>query len=222
MDNIRLHLENYLPFFDKLSENEKNKVIKNASIKTVNTHELIHSKNSDCTGIVLVLKGQLRSFMISDSGREITIFRLFERDVCILSSSCFYKNLTYDINLEAYEKSTIIIIDGNLIKELSYKNLCVQEFIINLTQNKLSETLFVLEQVVFFSLKSRVANFLLNEYYLTNSLDINITHDYIANNLGSSREVISRMLKGFEKEGIISIFRGKLTILDLKMLKNIC
>lgn len=220
-NDIKLYLENNLPFFDKLSYDEKEELVNNSSITSFSKGEIIYSKNSNCVGIVLVLSGQLRSFMSSNNGGEITIFRLFERDVCVLSSSCVYKNLTYDINLESFEDSKVLIIEGSLFKNLLYNNLYVKDFIINLMQDKLSEVMWVLEQIVFFSLENRLANFLLNEYYLSNSLDIIITHEYIANNLGLSREVISRILKRFEKEGILKISRGKLTITDLKTLKKL-
>lgn len=220
-NDIKFYLENNLPFFDKLSYDEKEELVNNSSITSFSKGEIIYSKNSNCVGIVLVLSGQLRSFMSSNNRGEITIFRLFERDVCILSSSCVYKNLTYDINLESFEDSKVLIIEGSLFKNLLDNNLYVKDFIINLMQDKLSEVMWVLEQIVFFSLENRLASFLLNEYYLSNSLDIIITHEYIANNLGSSREVISRILKRFEKEGILKISRKKLTITDLKTLKKL-
>ncbi len=220
-NDIKFYLEKNLPFFDKLSYDEKEKLVNNSSITSFSKGEIIYSKNSNCVGIVLVLSGQLRSFMSSNNRGEITIFRLFERDVCVLSSSCVYKNLTYDINLESFEDSKVLIIEGSLFKNLLDNNLYVKDFIINLMQDKLSEVMWVLEQIVFFSLENRLASFLLNEYYLSNSLDIIITNEYIANNLGSSREVISRILKRFEKEGILKISRKKLTITDLKTLKKL-
>ena len=144
--------------------------------------------------------------MSSLFGKEITLFRLFQNDLCILSSSCFYQNLSYDINLQAEENSSLLIIDGNFFKEASDKNLSIQKFMLEITQSKLSEIMWVLEQVVFFNLEYRLSDYLINQYYLKNSLQIHITHEAIANDLVSSREVISRMLKRFEKDNLISIF----------------
>ncbi|MBC5997121.1 Crp/Fnr family transcriptional regulator [Romboutsia ilealis] len=217
--DIKLFLKDNLPFFNDLSKSELKGLVSASSVQKYNTGELVHSKNSACTGIVLVLNGQLRSFMSSNSGKEITLFRLFERDICMLSSSCVYQDLTYDINLEAEKDSSVIIIDSKFFKEISSNNLSIQNFFLTLTQDKLSEIMWVLEQVVFFSLDSRVASFLIDQYYLYNSININITHDTIANNLGSAREVISRILKRFEKDKIVELSRGSIKIIDIKKLK---
>ena len=192
-----LYFKESLPFFKDLSEKEKTLLYNASRIEEYKRGELISSKYSSCTGLVIVISGQLRSFMSSLSGKEITLFKLFKNDLCILSSSCFYQNLTYDINLQAVENSHIIIIDGNFFKELINQNISAQKFILEITQSKLSEVLWVLEQVVFFNLDYRLSDYLINQYYLKNSDKISITHEIIANDLGSSREVISRMLKRF-------------------------
>lgn len=220
--NIESYLSDNLPFFKSLSKEEKSMICNASHIQEYKLGELIYSKDKSCTGIVLVIKGQLRSFMSSLSGREITLFKLFQNDMCILSSSCVYQNLSYDINLQANENSSLIIIDGNVFKEISNKNLIVQKFMTELTQSKLSEVLWVLEQVVFFNLEHRISDYLINQYYLKNSLKIYITHEAIANDLGSSREVISRMLKRFERDNLIDMGRGYIKIIDIEKLKLLC
>lgn len=217
-----LYFKESLPFFKDLSEKEKTLLYNASRIEEYKRGELISSKYSSCTGLVIVISGQLRSFMSSLSGKEITLFKLFKNDLCILSSSCFYQNLTYDINLQAVENSHIIIIDGNFFKELINQNISAQKFILEITQSKLSEVLWVLEQVVFFNLDYRLSDYLINQYYLKNSDKISITHEIIANDLGSSREVISRMLKRFEKDNLVKVSRGCIKILDIKKLKELC
>ena len=220
--NKKSYLNENLPFFKHLSEEEKTMIYDASYIEEYKADELIYSKYKSCSGIVLVLKGQLRSFMSSLSGKEITLFRLFQNDLCILSSSCVYQNLSYDINLQAEENSLLLIIDGNLFKEVLDTNLSVQKFILEITQSKLSEIMWVLEQVVFFSLEHRLSDYLINQYYLKDSIKITITHEAIANDLGSSREVISRMLKRFEKDNLIEMGRGYIKLIDIKGLKLLC
>ncbi|WP_455539195.1 Crp/Fnr family transcriptional regulator [Terrisporobacter sp.] len=217
--NKKSYLNDNLHFFKDLSEEEKTMIYNASYIEEYKVGELVYSKNNSCSGIVLVVKGQLRSFMSSLSGKEITLFKLFENDLCILSSACVYKNLSYDINLQAVENSSLIIIDGNFFKEISNKNLSVQKFMLEITQSKLSEVMWVLEQVVFFNLEYRLSDYLINQYYLNNSLQIYITHETIANDLGSSREVISRVLKRFEKDNLIHMGRGYINITDIEKLK---
>lgn len=220
--NKKSYLSDNLPFFKDLSQEEKTMIYDATHIEEYKLGELVYSKYKACSGIVLVLKGQLRSFMSSLSGKEITLFRLFENDLCILSSACVYQNLSYDISLQAEEDSSLIVIDGNFFKEVLEKNLSVQKFMLEVTQSKLSEIMWVLEQVVFFSLEHRLSDYLINQHYLKDSIQIYITHEAIANDLGSSREVISRMLKRFEKDNLIEMGRGYIKIIDIKGLKSLC
>lgn len=159
--DINLYFKENLPFFKDLSESELKYLLSKSSIQKYDKDTIIYSKNSSCTGIVLVLDGQIRSFMSSDIGREITLFRLFERDICMLSSSCVYQNLSCEINLKTEKNSSVIIIDGEALKKVANNNIHVQSFLLDLTQNKLSEIMWVLEQVVFFKLETRVADFLI-------------------------------------------------------------
>ncbi|RDY23342.1 Crp/Fnr family transcriptional regulator [Romboutsia maritimum] len=213
------YLKNNLPFFKDLSSEELNNLILISYLKKYSKGELIHSKNSNCTGVILVINGQLRSFLDSSSGKEITMFRLIDRDICLLSASCVFKNLTYDISLEAEKDSLVLIIEGAYLKKLSESNSHVQKFLFDLTQDKLSEVMWIIEQIVFLNFDRRLANFLLNQSYLENSTTLKITHDAIANHLGSAREVVSRMLKRFENEGLIKMSRGTIEIINLEKLK---
>ena len=220
IDKIEL-LERILPFFNNLSSKETEELISKSFITKYEKGTIVHNKNSTCTGLLITISGQFRTFISAPSGREITLFRLLERDVCILSASCVFQNITYDINLEAEEESLAIIIDSSIIKDLSQSNTHVLEFLFNLTQNKLSEVMYVLEQAVFFSLDSRISNFLIEESNLINSNTLYLTHESIASHLGSAREVISRILKKFEKDEIIQVSRGKIKILNFEKLNNI-
>ena len=116
--DINLYFKENLPFFKDLSESELKYLLSKSSIQKCDKDTIIYSKNSSCTGIVLVLDGQIRSFMSSDIGREITLFRLFERDICMLSSSCVYQNLSCEINLKTEKNSSVIIIEGEALKKL--------------------------------------------------------------------------------------------------------
>lgn len=212
-------LSDTLHFFKDLSLDEVNFLVDSSNIIDYEKGELIKSKDRICTGVVIVLNGVVRSFISSHSGREVTLFRLFKYDVCMLSSACDYKNLQYDINVEAEEDSTVIIIESKLFKRLSDTNRDVQKYMFELVQNRLSDVLSLLEQVIFFSIESRIAGHLLDLYYTRGSDFLDITHEKIANNLGTAREVVSRNLKKLEKEKIVEIGRGYIMILDIDKLK---
>ncbi|MCC3868678.1 Crp/Fnr family transcriptional regulator [Terrisporobacter mayombei] len=215
MFNKEYIFEETLPFFKKLSEEEKSELILKSSVVKYEKGEIVHSKNSSCTGLLVTISGNFRVFISAPSGRQITLFKLYDRDVCMLSASCAFTNLTYDVNLESQSNSEAIIIDSSLIKKLSSSNFEVMNYILNLTQDKLSEVMYILEQATFFSLDERITNYLLEQSRYTDSCLLYITHENIANELGSSREVISRILKKFEKEGKIEVSRGKVKLINL-------
>lgn len=213
-DNL-FYLKEFLPFFNELSKDELNKLLSISHIQNYSKGDLINSKySSNCSGIILVLKGQIRSFIHSKSGKEITIFRLLSRDFCLLSASCAFKNMSYDVSLEAEENSLVLIINGAYFKSLSDSNIHVQKFLFDLTQDKLSEVLCLIEDIVFLSFDKRLSKFLINESFLQNTTTLTITHDSIANNLGSAREVVSRMLKKFKLLNILKLHRGKIELID--------
>lgn len=209
------YLGETLPFFKYLNEEEKNQLISKSFIGKYEKGEIVHSKDSSCTGLLITLSGNFRTFISAPSGRQITLFKLYERDVCMLSASCAFQNLTYDVNLEAQSDASAIIIDSSLLKKLSETNINVMNYILSLTQDKLSEVMYVIEQSIFFSLDERITDFLLEQSRYENSKTLYITHENIANELGSSREVISRILKKFEKDGKIEVSRGKIKIINL-------
>lgn len=209
------YLEEFLPFYKFLCTDDKKKLISISSVERYFKGDLISSKySSNCTGIILILEGRVRSFIHSDFGKEITIFRLLSRDLCLLSASCAFKNISYNLSLEAECDSLILVINGEYFKNLCDSNFEVQKFLLNLTQDKLSETLCLIEDLVFLSFDKRLSKFLINESFLCNSKILTITHDSIANTLGSAREVVSRMLKKFEKDGIVKVSRGKIELID--------
>lgn len=214
-------LKENLPFYNNLSSKEIKDLISKSYLSSYKKGEIIHNKNSTCTGVLITISGQFRTFISAPSGREITLFRLLERDICILSASCAFKNITYDVNLESEEQSIALIIDSSFFNELSKSNTHVLSFLLNLTQDKLSNVMQVLEQAVFFSLDSRISNLLIEQSNFTNSNVLYITHESIANHLGSAREAVSRILKKFEKNKIIEISRGKIKLLDIDALKNL-
>ncbi len=215
MFNKEYIFEETLPFFKNLSEEEKNELISKSSVTKYEKGEIVHSKNSTCTGLLLTLSGNFRVFISAPSGRQITLFKLYDRDVCMLSASCAFANLTYDVNLEAQTKAEAIIIDSSLLKKLASSNFQVMNYLLNLTQDKLSDVMYVLEQATFFSLDERITDYLLEQSRFLDSKVLYITHESIANELGSSREVISRILKRFEKDGKIDVSRGKIEIINL-------
>jgi CRP/FNR family transcriptional regulator len=206
-----------LPFWKDLDAGQKRFMEVKLIERCYGQGQNIHN-GEDCTGLLLVKNGQLRSFILSESGKEITLFRLFERDVCILSSSCMMRNITFDIHIEAEKNSEILIMPAGVFKQLSDANPAVKDFQTEIISARLSDVMWVMEQVVFMSMDKRLATFLLEQSSIEGSDELTITHETIARNMGTAREVVSRMLKYFENEGLVALTRGRITLTDRKRL----
>jgi len=210
-------IKEYLPFWGDLKKEEQGLVIDNMKSLTFKWGSFLHT-GLNCTGLILVKSGQLRVFIISDTGKEITLYRLFDRDICILSASCLFKNINFEVHVEAIEDSEVFLLPTELFQRLSNSNIKVNSFITKLMAAKLSDVMWILEQILFMSFDKRLALYLSEEIAITGSDTIHKTHEEIAKDMGSAREVVSRMLKYFEREGIVTLSRNTIKIIDTQRL----
>jgi CRP/FNR family transcriptional regulator len=128
------------------------------------------------------------------------------------------RNITFDIHIEAEKNSEILIMPAGVFKQLSDANPAVKDFQTEIISARLSDVMWVMEQVVFMSMDKRLATFLLEQSSIEGSDELTITHETIARNMGTAREVVSRMLKYFENEGLVALTRGRITLTDRKRL----
>lgn len=210
-----------LTFWSKLSNNEKNLIINNSVFVNYKQGENIHSGDNDCIGVLLIKSGTLRTYMLSEKGKEITLYRLYKGDVCILSASCIIKNITFDVHIDAENDSKVLLINSSVFSNLSKTNIYVENFSYKVAIEKFSTIMWAMEQILFMSFDKRLAIFLLNEISKNNTNTISLTHEQIAKYMGSAREVVSRMIKHFESDGIVELSRGSVKILDIDKLKTL-
>ena len=211
-------LREVLPFWEKLEPSQQKLLEDNAALKTYEAGESLHSGDMDCSGLFVLQNGRIRVFMISDSGKEVTLYRLLERDVCLFSASCIFNNITFTLNVEAETKTQAILIPTAVFEKLNKNYLPVSDFVNKIMAARMSDAMWVMEQVLFSSFDRRLAMFLLDQANLVGSDTLIITHEAIANHLGSAREVVTRMLKYFAEEGMVQVHRGGLVITDRKKL----
>ena len=214
-------LESYLPFFSKLTSEEKAKLVSAAHISLCEKGKHLRGKRDDCLGFVIVKQGRIRVYMTSDEGREITLYRLLEGDMCLFSASCAMSNIQFDVMLEAEMETEVIIISPCVYKELMDTSLPVAKYTGELLSSRLSELMWLMDKVLNQRLDSRLAALLLEESDLRESEVISITQEQLANHLGTAREVVTRMLKNFQAEGMVHLKRGTVEIINTKALQNI-
>ncbi|MHC1723239.1 MAG: Crp/Fnr family transcriptional regulator [Aminipila sp.] len=219
MINENLLSEVY-PFWDKLTPPQKAEISANTVIRTFETGDVVHAGGQECTGVLGVISGRLRTFMLSDEGKEITLFRLVEGDNCMLSASCMIKNISFDVHVSAEIKTELAIINPSIYDRIAKKNPAVEGFMNEIISMRFSEVMWIVEQLLFMKMDKRVAIFLLEQAALEERDTITLTHEQIAGHLGTAREVISRILKYLANEGYLSVSRKGITILDRKSLSK--
>ena len=216
-----MEISQLLPIWNKLGEKEKQRILQAADYIKVKKGTHIHDSSADCLGLLLICSGQLRTYILSDEGREITLNRLFEYDVCLLSTSCVMPNMQFNIMIEAEKDSEFYSIPACLYKNLMDESLPVANYSNALISNHFSELMWLMEQVMWKSVDKRLAEFLLNESNLENSETLAITHEKIANHLGTAREVVTRMLRYFQSEGFVKLTRGNVIITNAEGLEKL-
>lgn len=210
-----------LSFWDKLTEYEKNLIISDCKVVHFNKGNNIYYGGNECIGVIIVKNGTIRTSITSEEGKEITLYRIESKDVCILSATCVLETIDFDVSISAETDCDIIQISSTVFSYIYLKNIYVELFSYKLATERFSEVMWTMQQILFKSIDKRLATFLIEEVKKTNSLDIKITHEQIAVNLGSAREVISRMLKYFSEEGYVKLSRGVIHVTDKKALMSI-
>lgn len=207
------------PFWDKMSDVDKETFIRSSHRIKFEKGTNIHDGNN-CTGVILIKEGSLRLYLLSDEGKEITLYRLFPGDICILSASCVLENITFDVFVDAEENSDCIVVGGCAYEDLSRRMTEAKIFALESALGRFSDVMWVMQQILFMSMDKRLAIFLLDEVAKNGTDTVKLTHEQIAKYMGSAREVVSRMLKYFVSEGIISSSRTDgIKILDKKKLR---
>ncbi len=211
----------YLPVFDKLSK-EQQDILTNASqIRKFRKGEFLHNGTNHCTGLILVLSGQVRAFTISNDGREITMYRLFERDICLFSASCMMNSIQFDITISAQKDTEVLIIPTDIYKSVMETSASLANYTNEIMASRFSDVMWLIDQIMWKSFDKRLAEFLLNESTIEGTNTLKITHEEIGNHLGNPREVVTRMLKHFQNEGMVKLSRGTIEIIDETGLEKI-
>ena len=216
-----MELANFFPIWDKLTPAQQERIRSTSILHSVKGGTMLHSGGPDCLGLLLVKSGQLRAYMLSDEGREVTISRFFEMDMCLFSASCVMSNMLFDVFIEAEKDSEIWVIPACLYQNLMEESLPLANHYHNLITSHLSDVMWLMEQIMWKSFDKRLAKFLLEEIALEGTNSLKITHERIANHLGTAREVVTRMLRYFQSEGMVKLTRGTVDITDEKKLRKL-
>lgn len=221
MEELRKPMSNRLPFWNLLTDREKEILKDNTIERTYTKGSIVFDNSSSCLGLLNVISGQVRAYLVSDEGKEVTIFKLEDNDLCVLSASCIIKQITFDTQLVANEDTKVLIVPSNIIEDLAYMNIELRCYLYEKALARFSDVMWNMQELLFKGLDSRVANYLINQYERTDSTIIKVTHEEIANDINSAREAVTRILKLFVQDGLIKLQKGCIEIIDVDALYDI-
>ncbi len=216
-----MEFQNYFPIWNKLTSSQQELIRSHSILHRFTRGTVIHNGNLECTGLLLVRSGQLRAYILSDEGREITIYRLFDMDLCLLSAPCIMRSIQFEVIIEAEKDTELWIIPPQVYKRLMEESVALSNFTNEIMAARFSDVMWLMEQIMWKSMDKRVAAFLLEETVIEGTNKLRITHENIANHLGSHREVITRMLRYFQSEGMVRLSRGIVEITDQEKLQGL-
>ena len=211
----------YFPIWNKLNADQQNRIMSVTDFQKVKCGTVLHDGSPDCLGMLVGRSGQLRAYMLSEEGREITICRFFEMDICLFSASCVMPNMQFDIFIEAEKDTELWVVPACLFQNLMDESIVIANYARNLITGHFSELMWLMEQIMWKSFDKRLAAFLLEEATLEDTNSLKITHEKIANHMGTAREVVTRMLRYFQSEGMVKLTRGSVDIADAGKLKKL-
>ncbi len=219
-NELSLLFRNTFPFWDKMSEEDKASFLNSSQSVRFERGTNIHNGN-ECTGIILIKSGSLRLYLLSEEGKEITLYRLFPGDMCMLSASCVLDAIDFDVFVDSEECSECVVVGGCAYEALSRKMNEAKIFALETALSRFSDVMWVMQQILFMSMDKRLAIFLLDESSKRGSDLIPLTHEQIARYMGSAREVVSRMLKYFSGEGMVEAVRGGVRLINKPALREL-
>ena len=209
---MTIDLNSFLEIFPTLRNSRIeliHSILQASTRESFNSKAFLYNEGDKCNGIGLFLKGEVRVFKLGESGREITLYDMFPGDTCILNASSILSDSFYPANAQCVTDVTLLLLPKYDFLELIAGYEEMRSFIFDLLSRRLATIIEIVEEVAFGKLDARLKDFLIEK--ADNDI-VNLTHQQIANDLGSSREVISRLLKDFEKKGHVILSRKKIKL----------
>ena len=203
-----MDVQDFFPVWAQLTPQQQKILTQSAIRRSIPKGTTLHSGSTECTGLLLVCSGQLRAFILSDEGREITLYRLFEQDICLFSASCMLRSMQFEIMIAAEKDTELFIIPADVYQSVAQQSAPAANFTTEIMAGRFSEVMWLMEQIMWKSFDRRLARFLLDESALEGTAVLHLTHETIANHLGTAREVVTRMLRYFQSEGLVRLSRG--------------
>ena len=215
-----MDFQKIFPFWEQLNSEEQNMISASVLPQKMKKGDILHRGCGECSGIVHVAKGQLRVYIVSEEGREVTLYRLHQGELCVLSASCLMDAIVFDVMIEAVQETELVVLPSPALSAIMDRNPMVELSLYKRVVENFSEVMWTMQQILFMGADKRVAHFLWDEMAKTGDMIIRLTHEEVARFIGSAREVVTKVLKYFVEEEVVSLSRGKIEIIDKAKLRK--
>lgn len=210
---IKNRVKELLPLLKEDSFKDIDEFFSASVYQKIPHNKIISVEGDACNYFSFLLKGIIRVYKVGSSGREITLYRINEGGSCILTASCILSHKAFPAIAVTELDCEVLSLPANLFKDWVTKYSFWQEYVFDLVSTRLSDVITTVEEIAFKSVDTRIAE-KLTHLSGEKGIFVEITHNEIARDIGTSREVVSRILKDFESRGVIQIARGSIKILD--------
>ena len=217
---MSMDFKTIFPFWEQLNSEEQNMISASVLPQKMKKGDILHRGCGECSGIVHVAKGQLRVYIVSEEGREVTLYRLHQGELCVLSASCLMDAIVFDVMIEAVQETELVVLPSPALSAIMDRNPMVELSLYKRVVENFSEVMWTMQQILFMGADKRVAHFLWDEMAKTGDTIIRLTHEEVARFIGSAREVVTKVLKYFVEEEVVSLSRGKIEIIDKAKLRK--
>ena len=204
-----------LPFWGQLTSDEQTLVAERSSLRSFDAGQIIGSSGNSCTGIIFIIEGDIRVSLLSEEGKEVTLFRIGCGECCVTTASCVIRQISFGTLVAATEKSELLIVPIGVCEHLASNNIFVKVFMLEVEARRYSQVVRVLQQMLFRRLDQRVADYLVERCQATGSMELRVTQDELARDINSAREAVTRVLRRLANEGLVEVKRGRILVLDV-------
>ena len=211
-------LDDLFPVLKQISDSDRQTIFSAGHIVVLPNEQMLMKQNQECQFIPMVISGKLRIYKLSPKGREMTLYRIGPGETCLISIACQIKGDDFPAMAQVEGKSQIFMVPSIVCHSVLAKSLAWKDFIITSLYGHLTEVMETLEAVAFDRTDRRLVLWMLEK---TNekTAAIACTHEEIAVELGTAREVVSRLLGELKNKGIVTLGRGKIKVVDPDQLK---
>ena len=208
-------LERHYPVLAELPQKLREEIAAAAQAVTVPSGATLFDERQPCQGFPFVLAGAIRVAKVAANGRELPLYRVTPGETCIITSSCLLGNVPYNARGTTESETVLVLLPQGLFNEL-LAQAPFRNFIFNLFAERMADLMRLVEEVAFRKLDQRLAALLLGKGRV-----VHATHQQLADELGSVREMVSRLLKGFAELGLVALGREQIEIRDAAGLRRI-